>query len=376
MTLRSRIIHSSRGAHAPSRVPVGASPTVSAPTAFPAGESQRCEVAAGAPQAAREARALPSGICEIAGLSRREFVIASTASLCAIALRGVEAQNEPVMDIHQHTNYHGRSDDQLIAHQRAMGVSRTVLLPAGTPCERPSTHMGKSNGLAAQCGGNQSCQEIAQQYPKEFLFGSNEVTDLPTARQEIEKYLKAGARIIGEQKFGVDCDSKEFELVAAVAQDYGVPILMHFQHATYNMGIDRFQKVLEKFPEVNFIGHAQTWWGNIDAAHDQSVLYPKAKVKAGGLTDRLLSDYPNMFGDLSAGSGLNSMLRDEDHARGFLDRHQNKLMFGSDCADSAGSGLGCDGSQILAAIRRLAPNPKAVRKILFENAARSLRIPG
>ena len=236
--------------------------------------------------------------------------------------------------------------------------------------------MGKSNGLAAQCGGNQSCQEIAQQYPKEFLFGSNEVTDLPTARQEIEKYLKAGARIIGEQKFGVDCDSNEFELVAAVAQDYGVPILMHFQHATYNMGIDRFQKVLEKFPEVNFIGHAQTWWGNIDAAHDQSVLYPKAKVKAGGLTDRLLSDYPNMFGDLSAGSGLNSMLRDEDHARGFLDRHQNKLMFGSDCADSVGNGLGCDGSQILASIRRLAPNPKAVRKILFENAARLLRIPG
>ena len=34
------------------------------------------------------------------------------------------------------------------------------------------------------------------------------------------------------------------------------------------------------------------------------------------ITDRLLSDYPNMYGDMSAGSGLNALLRDEEHARG------------------------------------------------------------
>lgn len=180
--------------------------------------------------------------------------------------------------------------------------------------------------------------------------------------------------MIGEQKFAVDCDSEFIETVARVAQDHGVPILMHFQHAMYNLGIERFHKILAKFPKVNFIGHAQTWWGNIDAALDQTVLYPKTKVTPGGITDRLLSDYPNMFGDLSAGSGLNSMLRDEDHARAFLERHQNKLVFGSDCNDAVGSGPQCQGAQILAAIRRLAPNAKAVRKILYENAARLLKI--
>jgi predicted TIM-barrel fold metal-dependent hydrolase len=81
-----------------------------------------------------------------------------------------------------------------------------------------------------------------------------------------------------------------------------------------------------------------------------------------------------MFGDLSAGSGLNSMLRDEDHARGFLNRHQDKLLFGSDCNDAVGSGDKCLGAQILAAIRRLAPHPKAIRKILFGNASRVLKI--
>ena len=32
--------------------------------------------------------------------------------------------------------------------------------------------------------------------------------------------------------------------------------------------------VLEQFPKVDFIGHAQGWWGNIDLNHDQETLYP------------------------------------------------------------------------------------------------------
>ena len=39
---------------------------------------------------------------------------------------------EPVIDIHQHTNYSGRTDEELVAHQRRMGVTKTVLLPAGS----------------------------------------------------------------------------------------------------------------------------------------------------------------------------------------------------------------------------------------------------
>ena len=48
----------------------------------------------------------------------------------------------------------------------------------------------------------------------------------------------------------------------------------------------------------------------------------------GGLTDRYLSDYSNLYGDLSAGSGLNALTRDEDHAREFIQRHQYKLIYG------------------------------------------------
>jgi uncharacterized protein len=288
-------------------------------------------------------------------LSRRVFLASAAASLA----RGAE----PVIDIHQHTNYAGRTDDELIAHQNTMGVTRTVLLPAGS-----------IYGLAVGAGGNESVVALARHRPDLFLFAANEAPDLPGARDVIAKYLKLGAIGIGEQKFQVDCDSPAIHMVAEVAEEFGVPVLLHFQHDTYNMGIERFHTVLEKHPKVLFIGHAQTWWGNIDRNHDQTVLYPKTKVTPGGITDRLLADYPNMYGDLSAGSGLNALLRDEEHAREFLARHQDKLMFGSDCDDRVGEGAACSGSQCLAAIRRLAPTGEVTRKLLYGNATRVWRL--
>ena len=295
-------------------------------------------------------------------LSRRQF-LAATAVLASAGLsaHGAEA-DEPIIDIHQHTNYHGRTNEQLIAHQKALGVTRTVLLPAG-----------RLYGLDAQCGGNETVLDVARERPKEFVFFANEITDHAQARQEIEKYLKAGAIGIGEQKFRVAGDSKEFHLLCELAGEFKVPILMHFMHETYNTGFESFHRTLEKFPKVSFIGHAQTWWGNVDKEHDQKALYPTTKVTPGGITDRLLSDYPNMFGDMSAGSGLNFLIRDEEHARWFIEKHQDKLLFGSDCNDALGRGPGCQGAQILAAIRRLA-GKTVERKLLYQNAKKLLRL--
>jgi predicted TIM-barrel fold metal-dependent hydrolase len=151
-------------------------------------------------------------------------------------------------------------------------------------------------------------------------------------------------------------------------------VLLHFWEGDYNRGFARFHKTLEKFPKVNFIGHAQSWWGNIDKNHDQKVAYPKGKVTAGGITDRLLSEYPNVFGDCSAGSGLNALTRDAEFTPGFLERHEDKLVFGSDCEDAMGTGEKCQGAQILAAIRRFAPSKAIERKILYENAKKLLKL--
>jgi predicted TIM-barrel fold metal-dependent hydrolase len=299
--------------------------------------------------------------------SRRDFLAAS-AGLVLGAARG-QAQDqgkpaaEPIVDIHQHTNYSGRTDNELVAHQKALGVTTTILLPAG-----------RFYGLDAQCGGNDTVLRLARQHPEMFRFFANEVADHPDAHKVIKSYLRRGAIGIGEQKFRVACDSRYLEELAALARDFAVPILMHIQHDRYNTGIENLHRLLEKFPEVNFIGHAQTWWANVDKDHPQPVLYPKTKVTPGGLTDRLLSDYPNMYGDLSAGSGLNFQTRDEEHARWFIAKHQNKLLLGTDCDDRVGQGPKCDGAQILAGLRRLAPSKAAERKILYENAKRLLKL--
>lgn len=310
--------------------------------------------------------------------SRRGFLATCGAALAGRALLAADPAVEPIIDIHQHTNYRDRTNAQLVAHQRAMGVTHTILLPSGRPAVRKSTGDGKNNGLGGvAAGGNETVLMLARELPKEFSFGANDVTDVLAARPEIARFLDLGAIIIGEQKFGIELDSPDSQNLYDLAAEYRVPILLHFQHGAYNFGFERLPKMLEKFPQTVFIGHAQTWWANIDRNHaDQTVLYPKGKVTPGGLTDRFLTDYPNLFADMSAGSGLNALTRDEDHARGFLDRHQDKILYGSDCDDRVGSGTACSGSQTIAAIRRLASSKVIERKILFGNSQKLFRLPG
>lgn len=285
------------------------------------------------------------------------------------------AADGPIIDIHQHLGYSGRSDEVLLTHQRAIGATTTILLPAGRAATRPSTHLGVANGLQAEALGNEACSRFARTHRHAFFFGANDVPDLDGATREIERWLKRGAVVIAEQKFGVECDSTDMQEIYALARAYDVPVLMHWQAGMYNYGFDRFYRMLERFPSVKFLGHAQTWWANIDRNHtDQTVLYPKGGVTSGGLTDRYLSDYANLYGDLSAASGLNALTRDEEFARDFLTRHREKLLFGSDCNDRDGGGPTCLGAQIIAAVRRLAANRSIERKLLYENAKSVFRL--
>ena len=94
-------------------------------------------------------------------LSRRDFLQITGSTLLAgcASLPQPEAVAEPIIDIHQHTNYQGRSDVNLFAHQEAMGVTTTVLLPAG-----------RFYGLDAQCGGNESVQRAAKATSQQLPF--------------------------------------------------------------------------------------------------------------------------------------------------------------------------------------------------------------
>ena len=182
-------------------------------------------------------------------VTRRAFLGATSLALLGTTAQGAGPSvqgSDPIIDIHQHVGYSGRPDDVLVAHQRAMGVTTTILLPAGRDMNTPSTHHGVANGLQAEARGNEACHRFAATHGKSFRFGANEVPDAGDAAREIERYLKRGALLIAEQKFGVECDAPVMQRIYDIAQSNRVPVLMHWQFQMYNFGFERFYKMLEK----------------------------------------------------------------------------------------------------------------------------------
>ena len=331
-------------------------------------------------------------------LGRREFLKVGLGAAAA-PLLSASPQSEPILDIHQHTLYAGRSNQQLVAHQRYQGVTITNLL-AG------------DGWMLSELGGNADCAALQARYPDQFVrFACADpvegrmldvggvaldgpVDDLRPRRESLAGLswpapavkLRAaglgtgrrrGAIGIGELKFHVPVDSPEMGRVYKLAEELRVPVLLHFEYHHYNLGFENLEKVLKRYPMVHFICHAQTWWGHISADVDPSDLYPKGPVKPGGLVDKLLADYPNIHGDLSAGSGLNAITRDPEFSRGFLKRHSRKLIWGSDCECRDGKGAGmkggyCIAGRCLATLRKLAPNHRDLRRMLYDNGAELL----
>src|SRR5882724_9392359 len=100
--------------------------------------------------------------CASNSLSRRAFIAASAGCLADLSAQAMEDLR--VIDIHQHTNYEGRTDDELIAHQRKMGVSKTVLLPGGF---KPTPNL--------DVGANQTCVNLSRNHPNECVYFANEL---------------------------------------------------------------------------------------------------------------------------------------------------------------------------------------------------------
>jgi uncharacterized protein len=159
--------------------------------------------------------------------------------------------------------------------------------------------------------------------------------------------VKAGAHGFGEVKYHVEADGPEMRRLYAAAAELRVPLTLHFQEVPhfateglFNTGFKRFDKILKEFPKTTFVGHCDAFWANVSADYANQVDYPGGPIVRGGITDKWLSDYPNLYADLSANSGNNALTRDPSFTADFLKRHKDKLIFGSDCSCSDGHGGG------------------------------------
>jgi predicted TIM-barrel fold metal-dependent hydrolase len=301
------------------------------------------------------------GFADRSLLSRRRLIALACGALGASTGR---AATNPILDIHQHI-IRRRSLDQLTAHQRANGVSKSVILAA-------------AGWFLNTIAGNEDCAALHARYRDDFLFFASADPVEADAIGSLRRYAARGALGFGEMKFKVAIDSPEMHRVYQLAQELNRPVLIHIG-GEHNTGFDRFEVILKAYPTVKFLGHATGWWANISSQVTPGVGYPTGRVHPGGLTDRLLANYPNLFGDLSAKSGLGALTRDEEFAAGFVDRHARKLIWGSDCPclDAKGAGLdgrGCIAVQSLAALRKLVRDPAKLHRILYQNGAELLRL--
>jgi uncharacterized protein len=270
-----------------------------------------------------------------------------------------------VLDIHLHPK---QDEGGEIKHMDGCGVTQSVILGRADVRDQIKSRMAQAPGRMT-------------------FFASVDVTRTD-ALQVLRAVAKDGAIGFGEMKSRVAADGPEMKQVYALAADLGLPVLLHFQDGpkgeTYNEGIQRFEAILKAYPKTTFIGHANSFWANISAEAPAEISYPKGSVKRGGVTDRFLSDFPNLYGDLSANSGRNALARDPEFARDFLKRHQDKLMFGSDCPCTDGAGAGqvsrepliagkCVARETLSTLKQMT-SPEVFRKVTWTNGTKLLHI--
>jgi len=292
-------------------------------------------------------------------ITRRTFLTGSALAAGEKVFAADPVWGSPVLDIHLHPRREGAME---LDHLQGSGVSKAVLLA----------------GMAAE----DRAKELVAHYPDRFLrFTSTDVRE-EGAVARLGKSLRGGAIGLGELKFPVEIDGSEMKRIYALAAEFQVPVLLHFEEGNFNSGIRRLPQVLQAFPKTTFIGHGQTWWAHIGTEVGNETGYPVGKVKPGGLTDRVLADYTNIYGDFSANSGRNALARDPEFAEAFLVRHKRKLMFGCDCPCRDGRGDGqsssvlqgkCIARETLTALQRLAA-PDLFRTIVWENGTKLLKI--
>ncbi len=295
-------------------------------------------------------------------IGRREF-LQSAAMLAATSRVGAQAPaaiewGGPVLDIHLHLR---ATADGNFTHIEGSGVAKAILLAGVTAEDR--------------------AKEVVAAHPGRFVrFASIDAT-LPDASDQLRRAVQNGAVGFGEIKSQVEAAGPEMQRLYALAAELNVPILIHFQEVsqpgskgTINTGLKKFDAMLKAFPKTKFVGHADAFWANVSADYAEDTSYPKGPIKPGGVTDRFLADYANLYADMSANSGNNFLNRDPEFAAGFLDRHQNKLMFGSDCPcpDGRGGTSGrCVARATLTALKKLA-TPDVFTKIVWGNGTNLL----
>jgi predicted TIM-barrel fold metal-dependent hydrolase len=273
--------------------------------------------------------------------TRRDFcrTLAGGATiglLSGAGLRAAEGSKTPAgryVDVHTHLGQTWNSTDVLTAQQLlrwmdANDIAQAVVLPLVSP-ESSSYPLTTDFVLRETLPFRDRLIPFCSIDPRTSYRGGHK-----GLVAMLGKYIEAGAKGFGEHKPGIPIDDPRNLAIYAACAEVKLPLLFHLdnQRNTDKPGLPGLEKALRHAPKCNFIGHGPGWWASISGDVTQADLggYPKSDPTPGGAIDRLMEKYPNLFGDLSAGSGARAIQRNLDFGRKFLIRRADRLMFGTD----------------------------------------------
>lgn len=221
-----------------------------------------------------------------------------------------------------------------------LGADIGVILPVALGNDDDTTILREKYEKA-----NEEAYQLVQESPDSFYWycaidprmaGNDPHADLSAI---LNRYKKLGARGVGEMYANIYFDDPFMENLLFHCQACEMPILFHMAAAVAenqygladDIGLPRLEKMLAKFPSLVFIGHSQIFWSEISSDVTEATRgeYPKGRVTPGRVVE-LMKKYPNLYTDLSAGSGYNALARDPEFAYQFLEEFQDRIMFGSD----------------------------------------------
>ena len=233
------------------------------------------------------------------------------------------------------------SPEQLISLYDRLGVEKGVLLPLmGTESILPN--------VPSEC-----CKYMVDKYPERLLWFCyidpriqipNGETAYDTFVRLLTHYKALGAKGLGEVTTPVDADDPMLDVLFTACEDCDMPVTIHIapvRTGTYGiydeLGLPRLEKILQKHPKLKVLGHSQPFWAEISGDLTQEIRfgYPKGPVAEGGKIVELFRKYPNLYGDMSAGSASNALMRDPEFTAKFIEEFADRLMYGCDICTPA-----------------------------------------
>lgn len=255
-----------------------------------------------------------------------------------------------IIDAHNHPDWHGHDFTRFIRNMDEHGIEKTWLLSWETPLDEYDPRYGAQVPVCLVNDGVgpipfSRCLDYVQRAPERFILGyapdPRRAGGLEKLQAAVEIY---GVRVCGELKLRMMYDNRDAIRMYRYCGATGLPVTVHIDYEFdqqgqaprdnywYGGGIEAFERAIQQCPETTFLGHAPGFWAHIanDGQHDK-VPYPQGRVAPGGKLPDMMRRYPNLVGDISAGSGLGALQRDPEFALGFLNEFQDRILFARDC---------------------------------------------